>query len=199
MPSSDKSLIARIKEGDDDAASQLYERYAARIFGLVNSRMGDRLKSLVEPQDIVQSIFKSVFRGLNTGAYEAPPGGTLWQLIALIAMNKVRKNATRRMASKRDARLTVPIDELTETNTQRRFSADEMEVAMREIVERLKPSEQEVVMLRVQSYSVEEIADGTNRSRRTVERLLQAARASLNADLFESDGGEIETIVADSD
>ena len=88
---SDNSLIFDIREGDDQAADGLYRRYATRIRGLVQSQMGDALKARIDPEDVVQSIFKSVFRGVLEGAYEAPEGQTLWQLLAVISINKIRR------------------------------------------------------------------------------------------------------------
>jgi RNA polymerase sigma-70 factor (ECF subfamily) len=143
--------------------------------------MADPLRAQVEPEDIVQSVFKSIFRGMNAGVYEAPAGGSLWHLIAVIAVHKVRKNASRRLAEKRDARKTQSLDDFDGDLDTEQLSPEAMECAIREAVEGLKESEQEIVMLRVQGYSVEEIAQRVNKSRRTTERLLQSARESLGA------------------
>ncbi len=178
-PTSDQSLIFRVREGDELAATELYERYAARVFGLVRSQMAEQLRAQVEPEDVVQSIFKSIFRGMNSGGYNAPPAGTLWQLIAVIAVHKVRRNATRRMAAKRDSRRTESLDQLDYIAARDRESPEEIELAIREAIECLKATEQEAVLLRIQGYTVEEIADSLGRSRRTVERQLQRARELL--------------------
>lgn len=183
MSSTDGSLITRVKNGDKVAASELYERYAARVFGLVRTQMADYLRAQTEPEDIVQSIFKSVFRGMTTGSYTAPPSGTLWHLIAVIAVNKVRRNARRQAADKRDDRRTESIDANEFTILSDRLSLAEMETAINEAIECLKPSEREVVLLRVKGFNVEEIAAQTTRSRRTVERLLQHAREKLASQL----------------
>jgi RNA polymerase sigma-70 factor (ECF subfamily) len=183
---SDQTLVARVREGDELAAAELYERYAARVFGLVRSQMADQLRAHVEPEDVVQSIFKSIFRGMNTGGYDAPPAGTLWQLIAVIAVHKVRRNATRRTAAKRDSRRTESLELSDHSVARDRASPEEIEAAIQEAIEDLKPTEQEVVLLRVQGYTVEEIAERTGRSRRTVERQLQRARELL-ADMLLTD------------
>ena len=132
----------------------------------------------MDPEDIVQSVFRSVFRGVSSAAYDAPLGGTLWQLIAVVAVNKVRRNARRRSAAKRDMRRTESLDEIVDLGLAS-TSPEELESALRESLEGLKPIEQEVVLLRVQSYSVDEIAEKLGKSRRTTERLLQRAREEL--------------------
>jgi RNA polymerase sigma-70 factor (ECF subfamily) len=179
-PPSDQSLVQRIREGDDDAATLFYERYAGRVMGFVQTQASGRLKQQVEPEDLVQSIFKSVFRGMESRGYDAPQGGTLWQLIAVVAIHKVRKNAARRNAAKRDARRTQSLDSVDDINGSETESTQEMELAVREAITSLSAQEQAVVNLRLQGYSVEEIAEKLERSQRTVERRLQQAREALS-------------------
>ena len=176
---SDNSLIARVKTGDEDAATVIYMRYADRIFGLVSSQMSARLSSQIQPEDIVQSVFKSIFRGVSSGSYEAPEGGELWQLIAVVAIHKVRKKASLGNAQCRDSRRTHSFDPITDFDVSSRPSSEEFELAIREATESLKPAEQSVVMHRVQGHSVEEISERLDRSRRSVERLVQSARGKL--------------------
>ncbi len=182
MQSSDKSLVLAVRSGDEQAATELYRRYAARVFGLVQAQMGDFLRTRTDPEDIVQSVFKSIFRGMSSGGYDAPDGGSLWQLMAVIAVNKVRRNASRQSASKRDARKTecLPSEDFATAEP----SLSEIEVAITESIECLESSEREIVWLRVRGYSVEDIADRLGKSRRTVERLLQHARRTLAHELL---------------
>ena len=176
---SDQSLIAKVKTGDESAATAIYERYAKRILSFVNSQMADQMHAEVQPEDIVQSVFKSIFRGVSSGGYNAPEGGTLWQLMAVVAVHKVRRNASKRHAQVRDSRRTQSIESIEDFEVSDRSTQKEFELAIREATESLKPSEQAVVMLRVQGCSVEEISEKLDRSRRSVERLLQSAREKL--------------------
>jgi RNA polymerase sigma-70 factor, ECF subfamily len=181
----DQSLVRMVRDGNDDAATELYERYARRVLGLVQSQSGPHLLAQVEPEDIVQSIFKSVFRGVAAGAYDAPPSGTLWQLIAVIAVHKIRRNASKRVAAKRDNRRTESLQSIELDPANHQNDAAAVEVAIKEAIECLKPSEQEAVLLRVQGYGIEEIADRLGRSRRTIERQLQRAREILADQLLD--------------
>lgn len=172
----DQSLIVRLRAGDEFAASEMYERYAKRVFGLVEKQMSDRLRVQVGSEDVVQSVFKSLFRGINSGDYNAPAGGTLWHLMAIVAIHKVRRSARRQAALKRDAALTQPLEDFD-------FAADcapeAFELAIREAIEGLKETEQDVVLLRVQGFSVEEIATRLERSRRSIERTLKSVREKM--------------------
>jgi RNA polymerase sigma-70 factor, ECF subfamily len=177
--SSDQSLIARLRRGDNQAASEFYDRYVKRVFGLVHQQMSGRLHAVAQPEDIVQSVFKSIFRGLTTGDYDAPESGSLWRLMAIVAVNKVRQNARRRLAGKRDTRRTQYLVELESFEAKSSGTPEEFELAIREAIEGLKPFEQEVVVLRVQGFTVEDISNELNRSRRGIERALQKIRESL--------------------
>ena len=95
--SSDRSLLLRLRRGEQDAATQLYVRYAPRLRALVRARCSDRLAGRLEPDDIVQSVFRRFFRRVVQGGYEVPPGEELWGLLLVIALNKIRTEETSRL------------------------------------------------------------------------------------------------------
>ncbi len=92
--------------------------------------MADLLRAQTEPEDIVQSVFKSVFRGMNTGNYDAPQGGTLWHLMAVIAVHKVRRNARRGTYALRDIRRLSHVEDLDSAMASESHTLAEMESAM---------------------------------------------------------------------
>jgi RNA polymerase sigma-70 factor (ECF subfamily) len=170
-----------VRDGDEEAATILYDRYAKRMFGLVRSNLGEKLKSATEPEDIVQSVFRSVFRGMLSGHYEAPPGETLWNLMAVIAMNKLRHKATHHNAQRRDIDRRISIDKADEMQP---LATDDssmtfFETCVREILETLRPLDREILTLRIQGNSVKDIAEQVDRSCRSVERSLQNSRETL--------------------
>ena len=182
----DKSLVVMVRDGDEEAAVMLYERYARRIFGLVQSKLGTRLGSMTEPEDIVQSVFKSVFRGMQSGNYDAPPGTTLWNLLAVIAVRKLSNKANHHSAQCRDAGRNVPLDVDTDGVEAAidQASVEFFELCMQEALELLRPLHRAVLTLRIQGHSIDEIRGLTGRSRRTVERSLQKSRELLAESLL---------------
>lgn len=92
-----------MKDGDQDAAHVLYKRYVQRVFGLVDSKLGVKLRASTEAEDIVQSVFRSMFRGVQEGNYEVEPGSTLWNLLAVISLSKLRRRALHQNAQRRDS------------------------------------------------------------------------------------------------
>src|SRR5690348_7777482 len=53
----DRSLLLRLRRGEDDAATALYVRYARRLLALTRSKTSSDLDKQVEAEDIVQSVF----------------------------------------------------------------------------------------------------------------------------------------------
>jgi RNA polymerase sigma-70 factor, ECF subfamily len=58
----DEDLLARVADGDRDAFSDLYERYARAVLGLAMRRLGDRGRA----EDAAQEAFASVWRAART-------------------------------------------------------------------------------------------------------------------------------------
>lgn len=188
----DKSLVVMVRDGDQEAASVLYERYARRVFGLVRSKLGPRLSAATEPDDIVQSVFKSVFRGMQSGSYEAPPGSTLWNLLAVISVRKLSSRATHLAAKCRDTSRNVPLDHGGEESSGMTdafvdpVAVEFLELCIRESLDLLRPTHRKVLALRIEGHTVDEIAAATGRARRTVERILQDSRRVLADALMET-------------
>jgi RNA polymerase sigma-70 factor (ECF subfamily) len=184
---SDRDLMDRIQQGDDDAATQLYDRYATRLKLFADRQMSPGIRRVFEPEDIVQSAFRSLFRGVNAGSYCAPEGRSLWSLLAVIAINKVRRKVTR------DRSVLTVTSEVADGDgilavVDGSLSPEEFESSLREAIEVLRPAEQEIVHMRVQGFSVEEIGDRLQRSCRTIERTLQSIRAKLTAAIQDESG-----------
>ena len=182
----DRTLIERIRDGDEEAATLLYDRYARRLFGLVKSRLGPKLASATEPQDIVQSVFKSVFRGMQSGHYDAPPGQTLWNLIAVIAIHKLKKKASHHFAQRRDANRNLSLDQ-HEMLIAGEASVESFQAFVRETLEALRPLDRKVLSMRIEGHEISEIAEKIDRSQRTVERSLHKSRNRLASLLLEQE------------
>ena len=124
---------------------------------------------------------------MKSGHYDAPPGTTLWNLLAVIAVNKLSSKAVHHSAQCRDFNRNVPLepdgDGLLLAADQ--ASIEFFEICVRETLELLRPIDREVLSLRIQNHSVDEISDAIGRSRRTVERSLQKSRERLSELLLE--------------
>ncbi len=181
----DGSLLRWVRSGDQDAATQLYVRYAQRLRALVREQCSSDLARRLEADDIVQSVFRTFFRAASQGIYNVPAGEDLWKLLLVIALNKIRAQGTYHRAAKRDVRRTASLDAADRpSDPPGRLEEDGetifLQMAVAEILEHLPEPQRQMVQFRLDGYEVGEIAEKTGRAKRTVERLLQDARKRLS-------------------
>ena len=182
---SDRSLLVRLRGGQQDAATELYLRYAQRLRALVRARCSSQLARRLEPDDIVQSVFRRFFRRVLQGDYDVPPGEELWGLLLVIALNKIRTEETFHRAGKRDVRLSAQPADPAVLESHAVDDSALLEVCVNDVLGQLPESYRELVELRIQGHEVAELAARTGRSKRTVERILQDVRVRLRQLLVE--------------
>lgn len=177
---SDHSLLHLYRQGKQEAASELYRRYSQRLRALAHAQLSANLGTRVEVDDIVQSVFGSFFRGVHGALYDVPAGEVLWKLLLVIALHKIRNHGTYHQADKRDVRRTVSTDDtIAAAHSDDGAAQAFLQMVVEDALSRLSPNHRQMVELRMEGFSVEEIAGKTERARRTVERTLQQARAKL--------------------
>ena len=182
----DQTLLKRIHhDADQDAAMDIFLRYSERILKCAQKSMSSSLSSRVDPDDIVQSVFRTFFRRASEGQYQVPSGEELWKLLLAISLNKVRKVGQFHRAAKRDIHSSAslpPKDAIADKNYDE-ISRSILELSVAELVSKLPESAQSIVRLRIEGYQVSQIALETQRSKRSVERVLQHFRSTLGRHL----------------
>jgi RNA polymerase sigma-70 factor (ECF subfamily) len=185
-PKTDASLLGRFRGGDDDAATQLYLRYAGRLRAMAAAQSAPELASRFDPDDIVQSVFRTFFRRAAAGEYAAPGGDELWKLFLVIGLNKVRATAAHHKAAKRDVRQTAGGDALaTAPGGSQEDDLRVLKMTIEELLAPLPPIHREIIELRIAGHEVADIAVRTGRAKRSVERILYEFRAGLQGVLNE--------------
>jgi len=180
--STDQTLVRRLKNGEDrDAALGLYLRYAQRLLHSTQRNMSSALAQRMDPEDVVQSVFRTFFRRAAGGQYQVPTGDELWKLLLVISLNKVRTAGRHHHAAKRDAAISVNLSEQDGFSPQAEddFARKLLELSITEVISEFPPSAQRVIDLRIQGYEVNQISEITRRSKRTVERILQHFRSEM--------------------
>src|SRR5581483_2240802 len=158
---SDRSLLKRFQGGQLDAATELYVRYADRLHALAVKQCAPDLSARVDPEDIVQSVFRTFFRRAALGHYEVPQGEELWKLLLVIALNKIRATAVHHRAAKRDVRLTVAgadFNEAVRTVSRNEDALNVLRLVLDEMLETLTPDQRQIIERRIEGYEVAEIA-----------------------------------------
>ena len=186
-------LLQELKEGNEEAAQVLFDRYVQRLVALARSRLSARMRRRVEPEDIVQSVCRSFFRHAQEGAYTLPEKKSLWSLLAAITINKVRGQVEFHTAKKRAFQLEVsaigtrsayamPPEALAQEP-----AAEEAEVILEELGEAmgsLDPLGRQIFELHLAGVPFDEICTEVQRSGRTVRRALEKVRKDLEQRLL---------------
>lgn len=185
-------LVARFRAGDQQAAGELFERYIARLIGLARSRLSPKLARRIDPEDVVQSAYRSFFERAQGGHVELRESGDLWRLLAAITINKLRHQVDRHTAAKRavegeDSICVSPSDMRVAPESLAREPSPEEVVSFSEelaaLMSELDEVQRQMLELRLEGYTYEEIAGQTQRSERTVRRLFDRLKTHLESRL----------------
>ena len=146
---------------------------------MAQRRFGKEAWRRVDTEDLTQSIFRTLFRRLRSGEYDVPPGDTIWKLLATVTLNKVRAVGAFHRAAKRDVRRTEPAaQQILENNcsSEDEAAAQILQLTIDELIDDLPETDRRIIELRLENHDVKSISQLTDRSKRTVERVLQGFR-----------------------
>jgi RNA polymerase sigma factor (sigma-70 family) len=186
-------LLARFRDGEEDAAAELFGRYVERLTALARSRLSPRLAVRADAEDIVLSAYRSFFVGARNGRFSLTRGGDLWRLLVSITLHKLYRQAKHHSADLRAISAERPLgqnDAEFPPAVDREPTPDEA-VALQDELEwvmaQLGPFERRVLELRLQGEQLAEIAVETGRSERTVRRALATIRELMQVRLGNAD------------
>jgi DNA-directed RNA polymerase specialized sigma24 family protein len=186
---SDCALLTRFRRGEEDAATAIYVRYAKRLQLLARSQSGKDLLIRIDPEDVVQSVFRTFFRRASEGHYAIPDGEELWKLFLVIALNKVRELGEFHRAAKRDVGHTTALDRVDECASRPQASDEQaygvLRMTINELLVEMSDAQRRMIMMRIEGHGIDEIAQATQRAKRSVERVLQRFRSQLGQALRE--------------
>lgn len=176
-------LLTHLHNGDERAADQIYHRFAGRLRQLANAKFSKLLRSRLDADDIVQSVFRRFFEASNGGHYDCPTDEELWSVLMVITLNRLRTEEIFQRAGKRDVRRMVNVEALEELTSfsKSTFASTCLRDAVEEALQQMPEHFGRVIRLRLEGFEVSEIAEEVGRSKRTIERILQEALTQLRA------------------
>lgn len=169
-------LVARWCNGDQQAAAKLFHRYADRLIALARGRLSGRLAQRIDPEDVVQSVYRCFFSEARAGRYEFEHGGDLWNLLVAMTLNKLRNQAKHHSCEKRDIDREQPLSGAQGLWLEREPSPIEavaLTEQLEQIMRSLRPLQRRIFELRLQGRRFAQIADEAQCSERTVHRALE--------------------------
>ena len=81
-------LIARLQTGDEAAWTEVFNRFATRLIGLARVRLDRKTRQKVDPEDVLQSVYKSFFLRCEAGQFDLESWESLWALLTVMMVHK---------------------------------------------------------------------------------------------------------------
>ena len=185
-----RELLQQYEAGQDEAATAIFNRYVERLMALARSRISPKLKRRIDPEDVVQSAYRSFFVHAKNQEYQLTRSGDLWRLLATTTLNKLYGQAERQTAAKRTIDREIPGNvALANLETHDPTVVEIVAVGeqLRLVFDSLSHDERLVLMSTLQGESVEEIRASICKSERTVRRLLKQARHHFEQRLLDKE------------
>lgn len=190
MPEADSfvELMARLQAGDEAAAALIFHRFAGRLIALSRSHLDALLRRKIDPEDVMQSVFKSFFARQVDRPYRLEDWDSLWSLLARIAVRKCGHRIEQLLTARRHVGREVsvrpaPTDSGSSwhalarepTPSEAAMLAETVETLMRELEER----DRQILVLSLQGCAIPEVSTEVGCTERTVYRVLKYIKGRL--------------------
>ena len=171
----------------DEVAAEAFNRFAGRLIALARTKLDSRARQKLDPEDIVQSVYRSFVRRQAAGEFSLVSWDSLWGLLTRITVWKCHDKVKHFRAQSRDVRREVAASQLSlgpenqglfDRNPTPAESAMLTE-AVEQLMRRLDDPGRQMLTLALQGYSAQEIGLQVGRGERTVQRLLARVRKWL--------------------
>jgi DNA-directed RNA polymerase specialized sigma24 family protein len=182
-----EGLMGRLRDGDQDAAVEVVRRLAARLNGLARAQLDTWVRRKVDPEDVVQSVFRSFFCRYEAGRFDVASWDELWSLLAVIAARKCINRVEYFSAKCRAGEVPAPAwwaDDSVGGWPAVAPGPTPLETAvLNEAVEQLlrglEGDDRAMAELSLQGYTAREISARLGHSERTVGRLRERLKRRL--------------------
>src|SRR5262245_18011026 len=104
-PAGDLNLISEFKAGSESAARELFDKYCERLMKLARRRIGQRMASRIDPEDVLQSAFRTFFNRVRNDEFEFHQEDDLFKLLVRLTVHKTLRQIAFHRAGKRNPEL----------------------------------------------------------------------------------------------
>jgi RNA polymerase sigma-70 factor (ECF subfamily) len=180
-------LVPDGKSLQEETNRVAFERFTRRLIGLARNHLDSRLLHKIDPEDVVQSAYKSFFLRYGEGALAEGWDG-LWGLLTRITLRKCADRVRYHRAERRDMAREAAAPARAEDpeawcDAASHEPTPEQAAVLAETVEQLlrglDKDERSILEMSLQGYSTQEISDQLGRAERSVRRLRERVRLQL--------------------
>ena len=172
----DNELIAFLKKDDQQAFTEIYNRYAESLAGFAASK----LYNLDDARDILHDMFIKLWEGRDQLNVTSTLQSYLFAVIRHRIIDKIRKNITR----EEYAAMRQSLADGYEPGVEQQIAEKELKQQIQQALNELPPRVKEIYQLsREQNLTNKEIAEKLDLSEQTVKNQLSVALKYLRQSL----------------
>ncbi|MCA9214522.1 MAG: sigma-70 family RNA polymerase sigma factor, partial [Planctomycetales bacterium] len=182
-----QELLQLYREGHNEAATTLFNKYARRLIALARKRISPKLNRRIDADDVVQSAYRSFFAHAKDDEYQLTTAGDLWRLLASITLHKLHGQVDKHTAAKRSVNHEEAADATTGSARSPEPTPEEAAALIEDLqiaLKALTPDERCVLTGTLQGQGETQLASTVKKSNRTVRRLLASARQKIEHQLL---------------
>lgn len=174
----DLERIAAFKAGSESAARELFDKYCERLMALARRRIGTRMTGRIDPEDVLQSAFRTFFARVRNDEFSFHGEDDLCKLLVRLTVRKALRQIAHHRAAKRNAAREAGHGDDADLMNQIAACAPtaEMEVAVVDeigrFVARLTTVERQILEMRLEGRGTAEIAETLGTYERKVHRVV---------------------------
>ena len=183
-------MIEGLRAGDAQAAQLFCARFGPALIRVADRRLPGVVRRRVDPEDVVQSACRTFLRRARGGEFTLADSEGLWRLLCAITLTKVHEQTRFQLQKKRNAGQEIerapansdesvarldPVDRNPDPAQAAAF-ADQFE----QLLQSLDPEERQIVDLKLQQFTNDQVAEQMNCLSRTVTRLLKRVQSRLS-------------------
>lgn len=179
--------LEELKGGDPCAAGHLWQRFHLSLLDVARRRLHGAARRVVDEEDLVSTAFASFFRRARDGQFPQLAGrAQLWALLVAITDRKAVNSLRQYLSAKRGGGKVLEEADFHRSDQGRAEDvlsrvacsepSPEVSALVTELIDRLDDNLRQIVSLKLDGCTNEEIAQRLNRSLATVERRLRLLR-----------------------
>lgn len=187
--SSFDETMKRLRDGDQEASRTVFNRYAHRLVAMARKRLEPRIQQKEDPEDVVQSVFRSFFARYGAGTLSVEDWESLWSMLALLTARKCGRRARHYHTGRRDISREAP-SAATESQAGAPYSepgdapTPDEEAVLHDTIEQLlaefdQPKHKQIIRLTLEGLNAEQVSNTVPCTERMVHRVLVRVREWL--------------------
>jgi DNA-directed RNA polymerase specialized sigma24 family protein len=184
MPTDDAVTLwlGRLQAGESAAVRPLWEKYFHRLVGLARTRLRNTARRASDEEDVALSAFDSFCRNAEAGRFpDLADRDSLWRLLAAFTLRKAAHHdrdaaALKRGGGKAPAAGPGALEDVLGREPDPALAAEVAEECERLLAVLGDADLRQVALLRMDGYSVEEVAARVGCAPRSVKRKLNLIR-----------------------